>query len=228
MEFPPRARRITFQIEVWGLCSVMNKIISVRPVPEYFSITWMLGARCNYDCMYCPPELHDTTSKPHDLETMQQVWKNIYTKTQDKNLPYKISFTGGEVTANKNFLPLAQWLRENYPEIHMILITTNGSASKNYYLKLSKYIESISFSTHSEFMNEQDFFDKVQAVDQVMIRPVKSVHVNIMDEYWNQDRIKLYQDWLTSRNISHSVNLIRYDSKTRDIVFTKGKQNLAI
>jgi len=204
------------------------KITQVRPVPEYFSITWMLGARCNYDCMYCPTELHDATSKPHDLETMQQVWKNIYTKTHDKNLPYKISFTGGEVTANKNFLPLTQWLREHYPQIQMILITTNGSASKNYYLKLSKFVESISFSTHSEFMDEQEFFDKVAAVDQEMIRPVKSVHVNIMDEYWNQDRIKLYQSWLTDRNISHNVNLINYDSKTRDVVFTKGKQNLAI
>jgi organic radical activating enzyme len=178
--------------------------------------------------MYCPTELHDATSKPHDLETMQQVWKNIYTKTHDKNLPYKISFTGGEVTANKNFLPLTQWLREHYPQIQMILITTNGSASKNYYLKLSKFVESISFSTHSEFMDEQEFFDKVAAVDQEMIRPVKSVHVNIMDEYWNQDRIKLYQSWLTDRNISHNVNLINYDSKTRDVVFTKGKQNLAI
>ena len=157
---------------------------------------------------------------------MQQVWKNIYTKTCDKNLPYKISFTGGEVTANKNFLSLVKWLRENYSEIQMILMTTNGSASKNYYLKLTNYVESISFSTHSEFMNEQEFFNKVEAVNQVMIRPVKSVHVNVMDEYWNQARIKLYQTWLTDRNISHSVNRINYESKTRDIVFTKGKQNL--
>ena len=204
------------------------KIIQVRPVPEYFSITWMLGARCNYDCMYCPAELHDTTSIPHNLETMKQAWQNIYNKSKDKNLPYKISFTGGEVTANKNFLPLVQWIRETFDEVKMILMTTNGSASKNHYLKLAKYVESISFSTHSEFMNEEEFFAKVEAVDKIMLRPDKSVHVNIMDEYWNQDRILLYQQWLTDRNISYSINSIDYESKTRNFIFTKGTQNLAI
>jgi MoaA/NifB/PqqE/SkfB family radical SAM enzyme len=88
----------------------MNKIIKIEPVPKYYSISWMLGSLCNYDCMYCPAELHDMTSRPHDLETMQHVWKNLYEKTKDKNLPYKISFTGGEVTANKNFLPLIDFL----------------------------------------------------------------------------------------------------------------------
>jgi MoaA/NifB/PqqE/SkfB family radical SAM enzyme len=105
-----------------------NKIIKIKPAQHLFNITWMLGANCNYDCMYCPRELHDT-SKPHDLETLKKVWTNIYNKSVDKNLKYKISFTGGEVTANKSFLPLIQWLREVYPEIKMISITTNGSAS---------------------------------------------------------------------------------------------------
>ena len=204
------------------------KIIKVQPIPEYFSVTWMLGSRCNYDCMYCPDEFHDMTSRPHDLETMKQVWLNIYNKSKNKNLPYKISFTGGEVTANRNFLPLVQWLRETFDDIKMILLTTNGSASKNYYLKLAKCVESISFSTHSEFMDEQEFFTKVKAVNQVMIRPDKSLHVNIMDEYWNQDRIVLYKDWLTQSNISHSVNAINYEAGIRTTILNKGKKNLAI
>ena len=204
------------------------KIIRVQPVTEYFSITWMLGSRCNYDCMYCPDEFHDMTSRSHDLETMKEVWLNIYNKSKNKNLPYKISFTGGEVTANRNFLPLVQWLRETFDDIKMILLTTNGSASENYYLKLAQCVESISFSTHSEFMDEQEFFTKVEAVNQVMIRPDKSLHVNIMDEYWNQERIVLYKKWLTERNISHSVNAINYEAGTRTEILNKGKKNLAI
>jgi MoaA/NifB/PqqE/SkfB family radical SAM enzyme len=137
----------------------MNNIIAVNPVENVFSITWMIGRRCNYDCMYCPAELHDTTSRPHDLDTMKKVWQNIYEKTKNQSLPYKISFTGGEPTANKNFLSLVEWLRSEYPEIAMILITTNGSASTQYYLKLSQVVEAISFSTHSEFMDEYKFFD---------------------------------------------------------------------
>jgi molybdenum cofactor biosynthesis enzyme MoaA len=168
------------------------------------------------------------TSRPHDLESMQQVWRNIYEKTQDKNLPYKISFTGGEVTANKNFLPLIKWLRDTYADIAMILLTTNGSASQRYYLDLSQYVESISFSTHSEFMDEQRFFDTVTAVDGIMIRPQKSVHVNIMNEHWNQDRIELYKKWLDQRNISYTVNEINYTQATRTYILKQGVKNLAV
>ena len=207
---------------------MLDPIVRVTPVPEYFSLTWMLGARCNYDCMYCPTELHDTTSRPHDLETMQQVWRNIYEKTQNKDLPYKISFTGGEVTANKNFLPLVKWLRDTYADIAMILVTTNGSASQRYYQDLSQYVESISFSTHSEFMDEQRFFDTVTAVDGIMIRPQKSVHVNIMNEHWNQDRIELYKKWLDQRNISYTVDPINYTKATRTYVLNQGVKNLAV
>jgi MoaA/NifB/PqqE/SkfB family radical SAM enzyme len=205
-----------------------NQIIRVTPIPEYFNLTWMLGSRCNYDCMYCPADLHDSTSKPHDLETMQQVWRNIYNKTKHKNLSYKINFTGGEVTANRNFLPLVSWLRTTYPEISMILLTTNGSASRRYYEQLSALIESISFSTHSEFMNEQEFFNKVLAINKIMVRPIKSVHVNIMDEHWNQDRIELYKTYLDQHQISYSVNCINYEHSVRTNILNKGNTNLVV
>jgi molybdenum cofactor biosynthesis enzyme MoaA len=208
--------------------TMLDPIVQVTPLPKYFSLTWMLGSRCNYDCMYCPTELHDSTSQPHDLVSMQQVWRNIYEKTQNKALPYKISFTGGEVTANKNFLPLIKWLRDTYADIAMILLTTNGSASQRYYQDLSQYVESISFSTHSEFINEQRFFDTVVAVDHVMIRPQKSVHVNIMNEHWNQDRIELYKKWLDQRNISYTINQIDYTKATRTYILDQGVKNLAI
>ena len=192
-----------------------NQIIKIEPIPKYFSITWMLGSFCNYDCMYCPPELHDDTSRPHDLETMQIVWRNIYDKTQHLGLKYKISFTGGEVTANKNFLPLVNWLRSTYADIAMIVITTNGSASANYYLKLARVVEAISFSTHSEFMIEEEFFDKAVKVNSIMISPNKSFHVNIMDEYWNKEGIKRYKSILDSYQINYSTNKIDYSNQIR-------------
>lgn len=206
----------------------MSKIISVSPTQPLFSITWMLGSRCNYDCMYCPTELHDNISTPHDLETMKTVWQNIYQQAISRKLLFKIAFTGGEVTANKNFLPLIKWLRDTYKDIKHIAVTTNGSASLNYYLKLANNVESISFSTHSEHMDEKDFFDKSQALDKVMIRPQKSFHVNVMDEYWNLDRIELYKKWLVDHNISYSLNTINLDRKTRDFPILKGSYNLAV
>lgn len=89
-------------------------------------------------------------------------------------------------------------------------------------------IESISFSTHSEHINEQDFFDKVERLDRLMIRPKKSLHVNIMNEFWHQDRIKLYEKWLNDRGISNSINEVDLKYRTRDIPILKGKFDFEI
>lgn len=203
-----------------------NKITRVEPAENLFSISWMLTSRCNYDCMYCPSELHDSTSKLLSFELLKNAWQKIYAESSYLNLDYKISFTGGEVTINKNFLPLIQWLRQQYPNIKRIDITTNGSASVNYYKKLAAVVNSIGFSTHSEFFNEAEFFTKVYTINKLMIRPEKSVHVNIMNEHWNTNRITLYKKWLDDRNICNSINEIDYNRRTRDVVFFKGKQNI--
>ena len=201
------------------------KIIRLEPVENAIIFTWMIGARCNYDCMYCPSWSHNNERPHHTFEDLKTVWSNFYLATRDKNLPYRISFTGGEVTANKNFLPLIEFLRQQNVSIRM-LVTTNGSASKRYYQRLAALVDSISFSTHSEFFDEQKFFEKVFLIDQQMIRPEKSVHVNIMNEYWNQDRIDLYKQLLDDRGVSYSVNAIDYSAKIRDFPVQKGQLNL--
>ena len=183
------------------------KIIRVEPAVPATSMTWMIGSRCNYGCSYCPPELHDDTSPHPDLERLKQVWHSFYSKTCQAGLPYKISFTGGEVTANKSFLPLIEYLRDNY-KIGQIIVTTNGSASTAYYLRLARLVDAISFSTHSEFWDEHKFFETVIAVNQVMIRPEKSCHVNIMDEAWNRENFPRYQELLNRHNVSNSINLV--------------------
>jgi hypothetical protein len=176
--------------------------------------------------MYCPEELHDATSKHPDIKKLKDSWDKFYEKTHHINLPYKLAFTGGEVTANKSFLPLIEYLTSGSFNVKQIFITTNGSASENYYRKLSKLVTGITFSTHSEFFNEAEFFIKVHAINDIMLRPEKSVHVNIMDEHWNQDRILLYQAWLDRHNISHSVNKIDYGKGIRSMPIINGVKNI--
>lgn len=185
----------------------------------------MLGSRCNYDCMYCDREWHDMTSDQHDLEVLKKAWSNIYDKTSDLGLPYKISFTGGEVTVNKSFLPLIQWLKSEY-DIAMIFVSTNGSASLRYYQDLCDKIDAISFSLHSEHVNEKEFFEKIEILNLLMVRFNKTLHVNIMDEIWNRARIPLYQQRLKSQGIDHSINPIDYRHQTRTFPIMKGELNL--
>jgi molybdenum cofactor biosynthesis enzyme MoaA len=178
--------------------------------------------------MYCPTAWHDVSGAVHDLETLQSAWHSILSKTQHLKLPYKISFSGGELTTNKNFLPFVQWLQKDHnSKIFSILLTTNGSASAAYYSKLFKAVNNISFSLHSEHVNEQRFFNTVIALKK-SIASDRFLHVNIMNEWWNQDRIKLYVKLLSDNHISHSINEIDYGLQTRTIPIFKGQLNLNV
>lgn len=205
-----------------------KKIIEIKPVDQYFSISWRLSLRCNYDCMYCSYDWHDNTSKHKSLDELKTSWISIFQKTKDKNLKYKINFTGGEPTNNKNMLPFIAWLRQNYGEhIFNISLTSNGSATLKYYLKLFNFVDNISLSTHSEFFNENQFFDMVCVLSK-SIPKSKFLFVNLMNEYWNSDRIPFYQKILETHAIPYIINEINYKYKTRDNPVNKGKLNLDI
>lgn len=204
------------------------RITQVIPTESYFSLNWEVGIRCNYDCMYCSPEWHDDHSRPHSLETLQQAWIKIFDATRHHNLPYKIAFTGGELTSNKHFLPFITWLRKNYhPHLFKLMFTTNGSATYKYYLKMFESMDNIAFSLHSEHVHEQKFFDMIIKLKQ-NIDSTKFIQVAIMDEFWNQDRIPLYKNLLDQHGISYTVNQIDYSYQTRTIPIMKGRQDLHV
>jgi MoaA/NifB/PqqE/SkfB family radical SAM enzyme len=198
-----------------------KKIIRIEPTNPTFTVNWNIGLRCNFDCMYCPEMYHNITDKDLTLAEFQTHWQKIVEKTQHTKLKYKLTFTGGEVTINKNFLPFLIWLDKNYKEqISECGFTTNGSASKRYYLDAINIsiISFISFSTHSEFFNEKKFFDTVVDVNEKSLSLKKSIHINIMDEFWNEGKSKIYSDFLTERKINNSINVIYYTHKIRDTV----------
>ena len=178
--------------------------------------------------MYCSPKWHDSHTGFKSLEDLQAAWQNIFDKTNNLNLPYKIAFTGGELSANKNFLPFATWLRTNYTQyLFKVMVTTNGSASTRYYKKMFKVVDNITFSLHTEHADEQKFFTMIQDLS-VDLEPNKFLHVAIMNEYWNKDRIPKYTKLLDHNNISYSVNEIDYNYKTREQPIFLGKLNLEV
>ena len=199
----------------------MSNIIRLEPNEPVFSITWCMHLRCNNDCMYCG-DRHDNHSDMPSLEKLQTQWITVFEKTKHVGLPYKIALTGGELTINKDFLPFIEWLSEHYKTyIQNIGITTNGRASKNFYLRLFDKLKFISFSTHTEQMDIDKFCDTAIACNQfAKATPGKFFMINIMEEYWAEERIKYFIDFCHQNNIYYSVARIdhyRKDSRTYPI-----------
>jgi MoaA/NifB/PqqE/SkfB family radical SAM enzyme len=208
--------------------SPSNKIIRVEPADNWFVITWELGNRCNQSCCYCSPELHSPDGKLYSLEELQQFWIDIYAKTQHLGLKYKICFSGGEATIQKNFLPFLEWLKREYTDnIAKLVLTSNGTASADYYLRALNLIDNLSISVHSEYINEQKFFDKLIDIRR-SLPDGKFLHVNVMNEPWNTERIAYYEQVLKDNDIYYSVNTVLYRPDVKLIPIFKGNLNFDI
>lgn len=186
-----------------------NPIIKVEPYNKSFIIHWLIGNRCNFSCSYCPDMWHSRDSKDKSLTELQDAWKRIISVNTSKLQKYDLSFLGGENTLNKDFLPFLKWLNENYKDILTnVGMITNGTASLKYYKELVQYCNWITFSTHSEFMNEKKFFTTI-----LELHPISKMHncvirVNIMDEPWHKSKILEYKEFLDSNNIDNYIHPI--------------------
>lgn len=192
------------------------KITQVTPVEDYFMINWRFDIRCNYDCCYCDAEWHSNSSPIRTLEELQLTWQNIMASVDTKGRKIKLAFYGGEPTANRNFLPLVEWLYANYGDrLGHVGFSTNGSAPVKIYERLIGYMDWISFSTHSEFWDEDHFFRTVLAVKALTNGTDKRINVSIMDEPWNQDRVAYYKELLTANAIDFKPGVIRWEHAIR-------------
>jgi pyruvate-formate lyase-activating enzyme len=198
-----------------------NPIVRVEPYFKSFIVHWLIGIRCNYNCSYCPDMWHSYTAKDKSLEELKQSWLKIREVNQTDLKQYELSFLGGENTLNKNFLPFLRWLHEEHKDvIANIGFITNGTASIKYYSEALNYCNWITFSTHSEFMNEDKFFRTITKVNELARQTNCSIKVNIMDEPWHQDKIQKYKNYCDTMNIDNYLHPIRD--------FNEGKARLTV
>jgi len=192
-----------------------NPIVRVEPYYKSFIIHWLIGNRCNYSCSYCPDMWHDYHGINKSLEELQSAWMKILAVNTSKIKEYEIGFLGGENILNKNFLPFLKWLNTEYKDIiKNVGFITNGTASVKYYSEIMQYCNWITFSTHSEFMDEENFFSKLLKVHALAQEHKCMIKVNIMNEPWHTDRIKDYKEFLDSKKIDNYIHpIIDYEGK---------------
>lgn len=136
-------------------------------------VNWCLGNTCNFSCSYCPEFLHSGSHPWIEADTVLGfVNKLIDHYVDGMNKTLYVEFTGGEVTLYKDFLRLAQCLKDRGQWVGII---SNGSRTPRFWEKAKHLIDHVCISYHPEEGNVQHLVDTInQITDHV------DVHVNIM------------------------------------------------
>ena len=132
-----------------------------------FSVSWILGRFCNYNCSYCWPYARSDKLDYQTFEVYQNSIDEIKRQARENGFDkFHWSFSGGEPTAYKRLLDLVKHLDDGvqtpYQSIHM---TTNLSPGIKWWKSWADATSllqrrSITASFHEEFAKEQEFSDK--------------------------------------------------------------------
>ncbi len=161
---------------------------------DLFTVSWILGRFCNYDCSYCWPYAKSKTVDHRPLlqyigtmdEIKSQARVNGFTK-------FHFSFSGGEPTAYKGLIDLLKAYKEpvsNYLSVHM---TTNASPGFNWWNKWLTATDgldrkSLTASYHAEFSNEKEFAGKLKFLQEhgVLVTINQVMVPDRWDEYYGR------------------------------------------
>lgn len=133
-----------------------------------FSVSWILGRFCNYNCSYCWPYARSNKVDHYNLDLYKKTIDEIKRQARQNGFTdFHFSFSGGEPTAYKDFLKLIDYYANDtsskYQSFHM---TSNCSPGLKWWKRLVSKLSlldraSITASFHSEFANETEFSEKL-------------------------------------------------------------------
>ena len=117
--------------------------------PNVLTLMWFLGKRCNYDCSYCSPHIHDAVSPFVDPQQSKRFIDTTLDWAMSNNKKIKWAFTGGEPFLDPGLFDMVQTLGDS-KTTEQINIITNGSLPLSHYEKFSGLVAGITFSVHLE------------------------------------------------------------------------------
>jgi organic radical activating enzyme len=133
-----------------------------------FSVSWILGRFCNYNCSYCWPYARSDKVDHYDLDLYKKTINEIKRQARQNGFTdFHFSFSGGEPTAYKDFLNLIDCysndIEPKYQSFHM---TSNCSPGLKWWKRLVSKLSllnraSVTASFHSEFADETEFSEKL-------------------------------------------------------------------
>lgn len=159
-----------------------------------------LGLNCNYECTYCSQRFvpRADASNPDDIEPfLDSLTQNLTSP------PRKIEFWGGEPFVYwKTLKPLAERLKQMYPDTSMSIIT-NGSlldAEKNEWIDSMGFFIGISHDGPGYHVRGIDPMDNPAQREQIMdlykrLKPQRRISINAMAHAGNSNRAAV-QEWM--------------------------------
>jgi hypothetical protein len=188
----------------------MHSITSRWPHQDSIKVEWNLGKRCNYDCSYCPAEIHDNSSPHTDIEIL----KSAVDRLAAIGKPIRLSFTGGEPTVHPKIEELFRYCRDR---VEWISVTTNGTRLPDWYH--SQPVDHYVFSLHFENEWERVMlnimrFSNLKRVDGAGTQPF-TVHVMAHQEKMHDVRSAVLH--LDASNIDHAIRRVRWTQGDHDL-----------
>ena len=148
-----------------------------------FTIGWMLHNRCTYNCSYCPPANKAGDDAWLKMDNIMEFVNIANKKIRESNPEKRIRcvFSGGEPTVWKGFGELIRTLSGEYG--WGLSLSTNGSRSYKWWKENRKHFIHTVFSYHTESVNDEEFFEKVNMVSETTACAV-SIMMNTNPEYF--------------------------------------------
>ncbi len=184
----------------------MYKITSRWPHQDKIKVEWNLGKRCNYDCAYCPAEIHDNSSPHTDIEVLK--------RTVDKLVELgdvRISFTGGEPTVHPKFEELINYCK--HVGVGWVSVTTNGTRLPEWYInqKADHWVFSLHF-TEGDWHRVANTIIKVKT-----LKHLTPIMVNVMAHHDCMLAVQAAVGIFKKESIPHVVRRIRWTEGDRDL-----------
>lgn len=159
-----------------------------------------LGLSCNYACNYCSQRFvpHADSTNPQDVDDFVRMVQESLSQA-----PERIEFWGGEpLVYIKTLKPLAERMRELYPEAEFLMITNGSLLSPeiNEWLDLMEFAIGLSHDGpgyHARGADPLDDPDKRAAIMDLYARlkPQGRISINAMISKQNPSRAAV-QNWL--------------------------------
>jgi MoaA/NifB/PqqE/SkfB family radical SAM enzyme len=183
----------------------MLKVTSRWPHQGSIKIEWNLGKRCNYDCSYCPSEIHDNTSPHTDIEILKATVDKLMTLGK----PIRLSFTGGEPCVHPKFDELIKYCK--HVGISWISVTTNGTRPYEFYSILP--VDQFVFSIHLEY----DWKRVFNTIEKMNLSSHTKVIAQIMAHHDYMDAVVQLRAKCLLAHIPNTVRRIRWTEGDHDL-----------